>query len=323
MTCSVLRQCFRLRTVLAASGLLIGCLLVLSCAVGSARAQQRSEHVHSEFLNVPWVDGATQRVHIVYPRLPSGRRAPEGQRYPLVVALHGRGESAYGVRRGALAWYVDYHLAEAFGALFSGEVEAEDLGSHVTEQHLAQINRELSGRPYPGVMVAAPYVPDLAGLTPDNPEFRAYADWLAGPLVAAIRQAYPQVAQTREGTGIEGVSMGGMVALETGLAHPETFAAVGAMQPALSRQPGAIAADARAAGQRGGPQRIRLMSSRRDTFLPLTTALSEALQEREVPHSILVVPGPHGMSFNRGPGAIELLRFAAEALIHEQIGEIE
>lgn len=258
-----------------------------------------------------------QRAHVIYPRLPDGSRAPAGGRYPVVVALHGRNEAGKGVRRGALGWYVDYRIHQAFRALMSRRVERVDLLTYGTERHLARMNQELAENPFTGVMVVAPYVPDLTGLGPDDVEFQRYVDWLAGPLLEAVRDQYPQAARTRAGTGIDGVSMGGMVALEAGLAHPEVFGAVGAIQPALSRQVDQIADTAKAAGLEHGVQHIRLLSSEQDPFLEDTQELSDAFREERVPHRLLVVPGPHDVSFNRGPGSLELLRFASSALEQE------
>ena len=143
---------------------------------------------------------------------------------------------------------------------------------------------------------------------------RAYAAWLAGPGLEAVREHFDFAARTREATGIDGVSLGGMLALETGLRHPDAFGTVGAIQPAISERFEALALLASP-----GRQQIRLLSSDDDPFLAPTLALSDGLTARAIEHDRLVVPGPHGYAFNRGPGAIELLFFHDRALAREPL----
>ena len=78
---------------------------------------------------------------------------------------------------------------------------------------------------------------------------------------------FPVVSQEARAVGVDGVSLGGMVALEVGLRHPEVFGAVGAMQPAVRGREAELAARAERAAQRF-PQTVRLLSSDRD---PLST----------------------------------------------------
>ncbi len=281
----------------------------------SAVAQDHSDYVHQRHLTVPGPDGAPQRVLVIVPRRADRAMHPPGARYPLVIALHGRGEAAKGVERGLLGWSVDYRLPIAYGALVRGMLRRADYGGFVRDAHLEAANAELARSPFRPPAVVTPYVPD--GLLEPRAEEarRRYIDWLAGPLLAGVRQAYPGVARTREGTGIDGVSMGGRIALEAGFAHPEAFGSVGGIQPA-------VRGDAEALSARVDParaQRIRLLSSDGDPFLAATRALSSALRTRRIPHELVVTPGPHDYDYNRGPGSIELLRFHASALVEEPL----
>jgi enterochelin esterase-like enzyme len=92
--------------------------------------------------------------------------------------------------------------------------------------------------------------------------------------------------------------------LEIGFSHTESFAAVGATQPAISGREAELAELAAAAS---APMQIRLLSSEADPFLEATRKLSAELRVRQVPHALSVVPGPHNARFNRGPGGIEML----------------
>jgi hypothetical protein len=293
----------------------IACALVLVTVIS---AQERSEYCHQYFVSLQGPDGSQERALVSFPRRADGRMSPPGHRYPILVALHGRGESLKGPSRGTLGWNVDYLLPQAYGALGRGRLERVDYRAFVTDRHLAAVNAELAARTRDGVLVVTPYVPDL--LAPNVPpeEITRYGDWIVNGLLPAVRRAYPQAARTRAGTGIDGVSLGGRVALEVGFAHAEAFGAVGAIQPAVTGETERIAAIARAAGESHGAQAIRLLTSEGDPFLAATRELSTELQDRRVPHTLLVLPGPHDYEFNRGPGAIELLRFAQNALASEQ-----
>jgi enterochelin esterase-like enzyme len=156
------------------------------------------------------------------------------------------------------------------------------------------------------------------GEAPGSEAIVAWSDWVAGPMLEAVRAELPGAARARAATGIDGVSLGGMLALEIGLRHPETFATVGAIQPAIRGREEAIAA--LATGE--ASQTIRLLSSDDDPFLAPTRDLSERLLARRVAHDLAVVPGPHDYSFNRGPGGLEMLLFHERSLEREAIDPV-
>jgi hypothetical protein len=288
---------------------LVALAVVVVAALG-ARAQAPSDAVHFRQLRVPSPTGEA-RVLVTYARRTDGHDHPPHERLPIVVALHGQGEARRGPDRGFLGWVNDYHLPDAFAALGRGALRSDDFLGFVREEHLRALNAALHAAPFRGVMVVTPYTPDLMAETPGSPALGAYGDWVAGPLLDAVRSEFEFAARTREGTGIDGVSLGGMLSLEVGLHHREAFAAVGAIQPAIRDRVAAMTALA------DGSQRIRLLSSDDDPFLGVTQALSEALRARHVEHEIVVTPGPHGYDFNRGPGSIELLYFGDRTLAHE------
>lgn len=291
----------------------------LLCWMGpqpEVRAQRHSEWVHQRRIDVeaPW--GRTP-VLVTFPRRADRRSWPPDIRYPVVVALHGRGEAA-NLARGHLGWAVQYQLPNAFGALLQGEVSRRDYRGFATERHLSYVNASLSSRPFRGMVVVTPAVPDLMAAATTQEDVQAFADWVAGPLLQAVRERFPGTARSREATGIDGVSMGGMLALEVAFRHPGTFGAVGAIQPAIRERAVALADRAVQAGQHAPLGRIRLLSSEDDPFLAATRHLSDALRERRVTHTLTVVPGPHGYVFNRGPAGLEMLLFQGRALQPEQ-----
>lgn len=293
-------------------------LAMLALAIPSGRAQERSPWVHHRYVTVQAYDGSYQRALVMFPRRAAAREFPEDHRLPIVVALHGRGESARGRRRGFLGWSVDYWLPEAYGVLSRAPVPAAAYRSFVTPEHLASVNATLRQRRFEGPMVVTPYVPDL--LAPGAAaDVERYAAWLAGPFLEQVRAQFPAAARGRESTGIDGVSLGGWIALEAGLRHPEAFGAVGAIQPAITGREQGLAERAARAGWRGATQHVRLLTSEQDPLLAPTRRLSELMRERRVAHELVVLPGPHNYEFNRGPGGLEMLLFQWRALKKEAL----
>lgn len=288
------------------------CVVVVVFAGRPAtHAQAPSDVVHFRQIHVRGPDGTDRRVLVTFPRRADGREHPPHERLPLVIALHGQGEARRGPERGFLGWVTDYHLPDAFAALGRGVLTEADFQGFARAEHLAARNAALRAQPFRGVCVVTPYTPDLMADPPGGEELRTFGDWLVGPMLTAVRAELPFVAQGRDGTGIDGVSLGGMVALEVGLRHSAELASVGGIQPAIRDRVTALAPLA------DGTQRIRLLSSDDDPFLGVTRQLSEALLARRIDHDLVVTPGPHGYDFNRGPGSLELLYFHDRVLARE------
>jgi hypothetical protein len=229
-------------------------------------------------------------------------------RYPVLVALHGRGESVRGVETGARGWMDDYELGRSIARLKSPPLLREDFRGFVDDARLARINASLAERPYRGLVVVCPWVPDiLAG--PDRSNLDAalpFGSFVADDLLPRVIAELPARAD-RSATGIDGVSLGGRASLVVGFAHADRFGAVGTLQAAVqdSEAP-ALAARARAALAKG-PLRLRLVTSDRDPFAGAIAQLHLAFEGAQIDHEYLVIPGPHDYAFNRGPGGIEML----------------
>lgn len=306
-----LARASRARSVVSLGALFLGALSV-TMAIAPAGAQPQSEYVHYRRidLDAPW---GAQRVLVTFPRRGDRLEHPPDERYPIVIALHGRGEASP-PERAHLGWPNLYRLSDAFEALMNGRVSRASYRGFARDEHIAYVNESLRERPFRGVMVVTPYVPDVMREDLGSERMRELGEWLSGPLLAAVRERLEGAARTREGTGIDGVSMGGRVALEVGLSHPEAFGAVGAIQPAIR---GDEAALAELAARAATPQRIHLLSSDGDPLLGATRQMSSALSEQQVSHTLAVVPGPHDYAFNRGPAGIEMLLFHDRALARE------
>lgn len=235
--------------------------------------------------------------------VPEHRR--EGERFPVVIALHGRGEAVKGPVDGAMGWPRDYALTRAFERLTSPPLVETDFEGLVTPEHLAEINKALAHVPFRRLVVACPYVPDInLGSAADQ---KAYARFLIDQLLPRVRAEAPALAAP-ESTGIDGVSLGGAIAMRVGLGAPETFGAVGALQPAIGDwQTNEWTELAKAAVAKRATLKLRLTTSEEDAYRGPVTHTSEAWRAAGIPHDFAILPGPHDYVFNRGPGVIELL----------------
>jgi iron(III)-salmochelin esterase len=249
------------------------------------------------------------------PDYPDGERAmllvPESPATaPILIALHGRGEAARGLDVGAGAWPREYSLDRTHRRLFAPPLTGADLEDMFSAERLAALNRSLTSAAYKGLAVACPATPVLADRSPDGS--RTFGRFLTEHLLRRVRSETGSTAD-RAATGIDGVSMGGRIALFVGLLNPQIFGVVGALQPAISIDEAPLVSDLARAAMAQASVRLRLVSSEEDPFLPAVRAASDRLKADGVPHELLVVPGNHGYEFNRGPGGAELL------LWHERV----
>ncbi len=167
------------------------------------------------------------------------------------------------------------------------------------------MNAELAARPFGGLVVVCPYLPDL-DLRKPGP-IREYGEYLLGVVLPRVRKERPVVA-TAAATGIDGVSLGGAIALRVGAGNPDAFGAVGTLQAAIGEDQVQELTDlVRTARARNPKLALRLLTSREDYFRRAITTTSQALRAAGVEHDFVDVPGPHDYPFNRGPGALEML----------------
>jgi enterochelin esterase-like enzyme len=226
-------------------------------------------------------------------------------RYPVLVALHGRGEALKAPPEGAMGWPRDYAMIRAMDRLRSPPLREADYQGFVDRSRMATTNASLSLRPFGGVIVACPWLPDFhPAMTVD---ISTYSRFVTEMLMPRVWRETPAIANP-EATGIDGVSLGGVIALRIGLARPESFGAVGGIQPALLEgQNIEWTAMAQAARARHPTLKLRLLTSREDYFRAAIVSLSQAWNAAGIGHDFVDVPGPHDYVFNRGPGSIELL----------------
>jgi enterochelin esterase-like enzyme len=130
---------------------------------------------------------------------------------------------------------------------------------------------------------------------------------VVGTLLPAARRAAP-ARDDAESTAIDGVSLGGYVALELFLRNPEVFGALGGVQAAMSEASAVAHAERlHEAVARSGPRAIHIESSIWDPSMTAHVAMSRRLHELGVPHDFDVLPGGHDQVFLREIGTLEML----------------
>lgn len=233
---------------------------------------------------------------------------------PVLVALHGRGESLKTPSRGARGWIDDYDMKKAVKRLAFPPLTASDLGDSVDSDRLVKLNDALRAQPYRGLIVVCPYLPDAFHGDQALGDGARYATFIVDEVLPRVYRETPAVG-TPETTLVDGVSLGGRAALLVGLLRPKAFHVVAALQPALDNvEARPFAGLAERAKAENPALVLRLLTSSEDYFLEPTVQLSHELKSRGVNHKLDIVVGTHSYEFNRGPGVFEMLIFHDRAV---------
>ena len=198
-----------------------------------------------------------------------------GERAPLLVLLHGLGETG-DARMGAWAWFERYGLGTSYDRLrASGAMR--------------------------GLVLACPYMPNLPIADPRT--FDAYARWLVETVVPRARQEAPAI-DGASATYLAGCSLGGHFSIELLLRRPEAFGAWGGVQTAIGE-----AAGRRYGGRlsQAGMRDLLVETSTGDPFRAGNEALSRALDASGVRHTFIELPGPHDQRWLRSSGTERML----------------
>jgi hypothetical protein len=302
-----------MRTVLGRRSLVLGVAAAVACsraervAGGGSPPLPASANVRVlqwDLGEQPWGQG---RAVVVVPTwgVPSAR-------FPVVVALHGRGEALKRPSDGAMGWPRDYALVRAIDRLRAPPLRETDYEGLAEPARMAEANAELATRPFGGLVVVCPWLPDIHPAS--TADISVYTRFVLDVLLPRVRRETPALAAP-EATGIDGVSLGGVLALRMGFANPEAFGAVGGIQPAFGDGQSAEWTNlAQSARVRRPEMRLRLLTSHDDYFHDAIVGVSRAWMGAGVAHEFADVVGPHDYVFNRGPGSYELLLWNARAL---------
>ena len=236
------------------------------------------------------------------------------KRLPVLIAMHGLGESEKGPERGARGWLDDYALAKALERLSAPPLTNADYQRLGGEARRGEVNAVLDAHPYEGLILVMPYTPNI--LEPDRSLDGAedLGRFLVKEVLPKVHAETPALTEVTS-TGIDGVSLGGRAALLVGLTHPNRFGVVGSLQAAVyPHEVEELVARVKEARAQNPTQQLRLLTSSADFYRGTLGKLSRALTKDKLVHHFLVVEGPHAYAFNRGPGVYEMLVFHDRAL---------
>lgn len=231
--------------------------------------------------------------------------AKPDEKLPMLFAFHGRGEANKGPALGVMGWPKDYALLRAIERVCTPPLTTQDFEGMVEAKRLAAHNDALRARPFAGLVVVCPYSPDVDLRKPA--QIREYSEYFMKTVLPRAKKELP-VLGTPSSIGIDGVSLGGALALRIGFGNPEAFGALGTLQAAIGEdQVPELTELARAARAKNPSLKLRLLTSDKDYFRRALRTASTAWRTAGIEHDFEDVPGVHDYPFNRGPGAIEML----------------
>lgn len=234
------------------------------------------------------------------------KHIPQGTRVPLLVLLHGLGETG-DERTGAYAWLERYGLGAAYDRLRRPPVARTSKRRDWTDARLAEVNAALAAQPLRGLAIACPYTPSVNRAPNPAAALDGYARWIAEVVLPRARAEAP-VFDDAARTSLDGCSLGGFVGLEVFLRRPELFGAWGGVQSAFGahRAPGYAERIGRAIAA-AGPRDLHLLTSSGDPFHDASAQLAAALAKKGLPCALRVLPGPHDQPWLREAGTLEML----------------
>lgn len=271
----------------------------MAAVLATRRARADDEAEPSEDLrNLRLVDGTEggRRFVLLLPRY-----LEPGRKLPLAVLLHGLGETG-NERLGAYAWLEKYGLGSAWQRMKRAPIERTSARGEWTDARLAEVNAELLARPFRGMALACPFMPNPSGAA----DLEAYARWLEQSLLPRIRKEAPISADPAQ-TYLCGVSLGGYVSLEMLARLPHLFGAWAGVQTAIGTFAATGYAEKIASEWKGIAHPMMLLTSTQDHWKASSEALAAAFQAKNLATTYRVVPGPHDQPWLREAGTIETL----------------
>lgn len=226
-------------------------------------------------------------------------------RLPALVLLHGRGEAQKSPKRGARGFVDDYGL-EAVWQWLDGKPGARTPPPGLPSRYRQGVEADLDRAPFSAMVLVMPYLPD---------RFRGSEAFVNAPeyarqiteLVTRIKADLP-VRQDRGGWALDGISLGGRVAMVCMAELTPHFAAFGSVQAAIDERELTVFADVLARARTlDANLRFTLATSDQDYFRLVLEHYRAALIARSLEHEWVVLPGDHSYAFNRGPGVTHLL----------------
>jgi enterochelin esterase-like enzyme len=210
--------------------------------------------------------------------LATPRHLAPNERVPLVVLLHGLGETG-DPRMGAWAWLERYGLGTSYDRLrAAGSMR--------------------------GLVLACPYMPDLPVGEPRA--FDDYAAWIVETVVPRARQEAPMTWGNPAFTHIAGCSLGGHFSIEVLLRRPGAFGAWAGVQTAINAGAGERYADRLV---QAGSRAFLVETSTADPFRAGSAALARGLTRAGAETTFVELPGPHDQPWLRKYGTARMLQW--------------
>ncbi len=226
-------------------------------------------------------------------------------RLPVLIVLHGRGEAQKSPERGARAFIDDYALEQSWQWL-TAEPHARIAPPDVPPTFRKAVESQLDAQPFRGMVVVMPYLPDRF----KGPEVFANAPEYARVLAEVIERVKAElpVRQEPQAWALDGISLGGRVAMACAPELATHIGAQGAVQAAIDERELALFAELLDKARKRNPElRHTLATSEHDYFRGVLEQHHQLLQRRLLTHDWVVLPGDHSYAFNRGPGVTHLL----------------
>jgi len=275
-------------------------------ASGPASEKITGYKTSAEYFSIP---SRNYSQGIVAVSLPLDYDKNPSKKYPLLIVFGGAGECARSPRQSALAWMHYYKADEAVLALQGNRLVSDNFRGLVKPHELNDFNRRLKRSPYEGIILACPSTPLVSAQA--GPELPEMEEYIMDELLPALKKRY-RVMENR--IGVDGVSMGGSRSMFYGLKYPEVFSSIGSVQGAFGPYLDIYRYLVKTNRQLLRKRSLQLITSDRDVMLQSVETMHKLLLEHHIPHSYLVLTGPHDYIFNQGPGAISLLVFHNQAL---------
>jgi predicted esterase len=249
------------------------------------------------------IEGIGRRFVLLVPR-----HLARGERVPLLILLHGLGETG-DPRMGAYAWLERYGLGTAYDRLRRPPVQRTSKRADWTDDRVREVNAALAARPFRGFCIACPYTLNVNKSPRPAKTLDEYAGWIADAVIPRARREGPVIPDTAH-TAIDGCSLGGYVGLEVFLRRPDLFASWGGVQSAFGAHRAAGYADRiekALASQAPRSIRLHLETSSGDPFREGNALLSSLLTKKGIANDLQILPGPHDQPWLRESGTLEML----------------
>jgi predicted esterase len=282
----------------------IGAAALVASLAGASRGAAACDGFEERTLDVPG-EKLARKCRLLVPR--DGTRPRR-----VLVLLHGLGETT-NETLGIGAWSERYGICQAHARLRHPPIRRVlSDAEYLTTERLSELDRELERAPFRGLAVACPFTPNVFRAGSTAAVLDRYAAWLVEAVLPALAR---ELGVARPNVGLDGVSLGGFVALEVFLRKPEAFASAGALQAAIRPHSAeAYAARIERAFAARGKIPLRLATSSWDPGRAAHEKLAKALEKRGLPVTLSVPPGPHDQRFLREAGSLELLLWHDRAL---------